>query len=173
MSTDRRITMIAKLENDMAELKAQITELKSQIAELNASKASSPAEKTKKVKKERDPDAPKRVPSVWEQFNSRVRTILTTGGQDAKHSVMQFCSFLKEKKSYDEWTDAEILDAFGGWERPARKVKFESASDTGSVSEASAEKKQGKKRGPMSEEAKAAMAAKRAANKAAKATKVD
>jgi len=168
-----------------SDLRAAISEMKSALARMEMSLGESPmsAQKGKKAKKERDPDAPKKPANKWIQFTSRVNTILKAAAQDAKDAGdeallktfsgpatigKQFCSFLKEQKSYDEWDDAEILEAFNGWERPAPKEKSESASETGSVTESSTEKKERKKRAPMSDEAKATMATKRAATIAAK-----
>ena len=70
----------------------------------------------------------------------------------------------------DEWTDAEILDAYSTWEPPEPKAKSESGSVSGEASDAtgSTEKKERKKPAPRTDEQKAATAAKRAATKAAK-----
>jgi hypothetical protein len=169
---------------------AAISEMESALARMKLSlgEGSVSTKAAKKSKKVHDPDAPKRPANVWIQFTSRVNSILKAAAQEAKDAgneellktfsgpatiAKQFCSFLKEQKSYDDWADNEILEAFNGWERPevskSAKAKSESASETGSVTEGSTEKKERKKREPMTEEAKAAMAAKRAATIASKA----
>lgn len=110
----------------------------------------------------------------------------------------QFCSFLKDQRSkevekngkqvtvpdYDAWEDTEIVEAFESWTPPehskmelAKKAKSATSSVDGSEASADSDsapasaseaKKERKKREPMSDEAKAAMKAKRAATVAAK-----
>jgi len=107
----------------------------------------------------------------------------------------QFCSFLKDQRSmevekdgkkvtvpnYAAWEDTEIIEAFESWTPPlqskmelAKKAKDASADvSEASVAESDSApsgepKKERKKREPMSDEAKATMAAKRAATVAAK-----
>ena len=130
----------------------------------------------KKTKKAKDPNAEPKEPNVWIKFTQRVGALIKEAHPDNKSPATigkQFCSFLKEQKAYDQWEDAEILEAFGTWEVPeqskmerdgkTKKAKPDSASESGSVSDAP---KRGPK-GPLSEEAKAARNAKMAAKKAA------
>ena len=134
---------------------------------------------TKKMKKAKDPSAEPKEPNVWIKFTQRVGTLIKEAHPDNKSPATigkQFCSFLKEQKAYDQWDDAEILEAFGTWEVPeqskmerdgkTKKAKADSASESGSVSDAP---KRGPK-GPLSEEAKAARREKMAAKKAATST---
>ncbi len=134
---------------------------------------------TKKTKKAKDPNAEPKEPNVWIKFTQRVGALIKEAHPDNKAPATlgkQFCSFLKEQKAYDQWDDAEILEAFTTWEAPetskmerdgkTKKAKADSASDSGSVSDAP---KRGPK-GPLSEEAKAARREKMAAKKAATST---
>ena len=109
----------------------------------------------------------------------------------------QFASHLKGMKGYDDWSDDDILAELSSWTPPeiskqvlngtskmAKKAAAAiaasvAASVAGSVTSEAAPSEEpvadsvtapSKKRGPMSDEAKAAMAAKKAANKAAKET---
>jgi hypothetical protein len=131
-----------------------------------------------KAKKVKDPNAEPKEPNVWIKFTQRVGALLKGAYPDAKAPATvgkQFCSFLKEQKPYDEWVDADILEAFTSWTPPeqskmelAGKTKKSSvasgSSDEGSVSDASAPAP--KKRGPLSDEAKAARKEKMDAKKA-------
>ena len=165
-------SMNAEIKKELAELKAAVAELKTMLSKPKAGKA----------KKAVDPDAPKKEPNVWIKFTQRVGALLKAEHPDEKGPATigkQFCSFLKEKKAYDLWEDAEILEAYAGWERPevskmelAGKTKKGSKPSSSATSEASsvAEEEGSKKtRKPQSEETKAAAALKRAANKAKKA----
>jgi len=148
-----------------------IATLKKQLAALEQSLG---AETPVKAKTKKDPDAPKKEPNVWIKFTQRVGTLIKTAHPGAKGPATigkQFCSFLKEQKAYDEWTDEEILDAYEGWERPeVSKMEQAKSSKTSQASEEESESKSEKKpRKPQSEETKAAAALKRAATKAKKA----
>jgi hypothetical protein len=142
----------------------------------------------KKEKKPVDPDAPpkeKRPPNAWILFSTRVEELVRAAEAAAgtpKESVMktvvvkQFSSYLKGQKAYEEWADDEITEAMTTWTPPevskqaaakAASAAASVASDSASVASAdvadapAAEKPKRK----WSEEAKAAAAAKRAANK--------
>jgi hypothetical protein len=167
-------TMNAEIKKELAELKAAVAELKVMLSKPKAAG---------KAKKAVDPDAPKKEPNVWIKFTQRVGALIKAEHPDEKGPATigkQFCSFLKEKKAYDLWEDAEILEAYAGWERPevskmelAGKTKKGSKPSSSATSEASsvAEEEEGAKkpRKPQSEETKAAAAVKRAATKAKKA----
>jgi hypothetical protein len=119
-----------------------------------------------KTKKAKDPSAEPKAPNVWIQFTQRVGPLIKEALGKAPATVgKQFCSFLKEQKAYDQWTDEEIIAAFADWERPEQSKmaakKAETASESGSVV------KERKKREPMTEEAKALRKEKMAAKKAA------
>jgi hypothetical protein len=83
----------------------------------------------KKAKKEKDPDAPKREPSDWIKFTSRVRSVLraemegeTTTNKKGEtvprvpqpKEVTQTASLLKE--SMASCSDADILKAFSSYQ---------------------------------------------------------
>jgi hypothetical protein len=171
----------------IAALESQLVALKSSI-----SGGESFATPAKKVKKMKDPDAPKKEANVWIKFTMRVGNLLKAACAEASEAekehfkgpatmVKQFCTVLKGQKPYEAWMDSEVLEAFESWERPpiAPRTKKSpdssaapsaSASDAGSVagdSDSSA-KKERKKPAPKSEEEKAAINAKRAATLAAK-----
>ena len=172
-------------------LLSELASAKATIARMEALLGGEVPLKAAKAKKVKDPNAPKKDPNVWIQFTTRVAGVLkaaaaaatAAGNAELAKSYggpatigKQFASFLKEQKSYDEWQDSEIVETFGGWEKPevskAAKAKSESGSVSGDASDAASgsapEKKERKKREPMSDEAKAAMKAKRAATIAAK-----
>ncbi len=168
--------MNAEIKKELAELKAAVAELKVMLSKPKATKA----------KKAVDPDAPKKEPNVWIKFTQRVGALLKAEHPDEKGPATigkQFCSFLKEKKAYDLWDDAEILEAYAGWERPevskmelAGKTKKGSKPSSSASSEASSvadEEGSKKPRKPQSEETKAAAALKRAATKAKKAAEAE
>jgi hypothetical protein len=140
---------------------------------------------TKKEKKMKDPDAPKKEANVWIKFTQRIGTLLktaSTAAADPEHfkgpatMVKEFCSMLKTQKPYEAWSDSEVLEAFESWERPVHEPRAKkspatsaAASDTSDgASEAGSAKKERKKPAPKSDEEKAAIAAKRAATIAAK-----
>ena len=164
--------MNAEIKKELAELKAAVAELKTMLSKPKAGKA----------KKAVDPDAPKKEPNVWIKFTQRVGALLKAEHPDEKGPATigkQFCSFLKEKKAYDLWEDAEILEAYAGWERPevskmelagkTKKGSKPSSSATSVAEEETASTAEKKPRKPQSEETKAAAAVKRAATKAKKA----
>jgi hypothetical protein len=171
----------ASLLKTIASLETQLRELTTAIAGAEgAPLMTTPAKKAKKMK---DPDAPKKEANVWIKFTQRVGALLKAAasedGADAEHfkgpatMVKEFCSMLKGQKSYDEWADSEVLEAFESWERPVHEPRAKkspagsaAASDSGSVSDGS--KKERKKAAPKTEEQKAAIAAKRAATIASK-----
>lgn len=148
-------------------------------------KAPKPAKTSKKAKAASEDSADaepkeKRPPNAWILFSARVEKVVREAEKAAetpKESAMktvvakQFASHLKTLKAYDEWTDAEITEAMATWTPPetskqaiakAEKEASESGSDAGSVADAPKPKR------VMSDEAKAAAAAKRAATLAAK-----
>ena len=162
INTDSIRRTIANLESELNSLKAQ----------LSFDGAPVKAIKAKKVK---DPNAEPKEANVWIKFTQRVGALIKEAHPDNKAPATegkQFCSFLKEQKSYNLWLDGEILEAFTSWEKPesskmerdgkTKKAKSDSASESGSVTDAS----ERKKRGPMTEEAKAARNAKMQAKKA-------
>ena len=181
----------------IAALESQLVALKSSI-----SGGESFATPAKKVKKMKDPDAPKKEANVWIKFTMRVGNLLKAACAEASETekehfkgpatmVKQFCTVLKNQKPYEAWADSEVLEAFESWERPpiaprtkktpaSSAVPSAAASDAGSVAgdSDSSVKKERKKAAPKSDEEKAAINAKRAATLAAKKiaaseTKVD
>ena len=157
----------------IASLQAELSNLQTALGVEGVMLAPTKGAKAKKVK---DPNAEPKEPNVWIKFTQRVGTLIKEAHPDNKAPATigkQFCSFLKEQKPYDQWEDAEILEAFTSWEAPetskmeaagkTKKAKADTASESGSVTDAS-EKKRGPK-GPLSEEAKAARREKMQAKK--------
>ena len=157
----------------IASLQAELSNLQSALGVEGVTLAPTKGAKAKKVK---DPNAEPKEPNVWIKFTQRVGTLIKEAHPENKSPATlgkQFCSFLKEQKAYDLWADDEILTAFTSWAPPetskmeaagkTKKAKSDSASESGSVTDAS-EKKRGPK-GPLSEEAKAARREKMAAKK--------
>jgi hypothetical protein len=119
--------------------------------------------KAKKVKKEKDPDAPKRPANDWIKFSTRVEKLIRESevangvGKDAKMkttAVKKFASDLKKVKAYSEWADADILDHLTGWtpsSAPSSESEGESAPATPAKAAAAAAEAPGapaKRRGP-------------------------
>lgn len=168
------LATIATLEKELARLKG--------LLGVGDGKVPKPA----KVKRERNPDA---KPNPWIEFVKRLHSALKDVEYDGPATVVT----LFGKAMKDEHADAYSMDeealraAFGTWLTPerlehARSLKRGSKVAEGKAAEEKApesgesaaetegeEKRERKKRAPMTEEAKAAMAAKRAATKAAKA----
>ena len=140
---------------------------------------------SKKEKKEKDPDAPKKEPNDWIVFTQRARKALETGGLKPGFAVQQYCSSLKEAlpmlsvtdangkekqvPNYASISDEEILARFKSWTAPeqsnaAAKRADKISPDLPAPAPAAAEKP--KKQ--WSEAAKASAAEKRALTKAAK-----
>ena len=160
------LSLIAKLEAYLAKLKIS----------LGATDVIVPA-KTRKSKAAPKADGEKKPPNAWIVFTQKVNGALKAAeiATGAAPVSKQFASHLKDVKAYDEWTDESIVEAWATWEKPeqSKMAKEKAASATASEasasdSEATGEKKERKKREPMTDEAKAAMKAKRAATVAAK-----
>ena len=173
----------ASLLKTIQSLESQLHDLTAAITAGSEIPMSTP---TKKEKKMKDPDAPKKEANVWIKFTQRVGTLLKTAstaeGADPEHfkgpatMVKEFCSMLKTQKPYEAWSDSEVLEAFESWERPVHEPRAKKSPTTSAVasdasdgaSEAGSAKKERKKPAPKSDEEKAAIAAKRAATIAAK-----
>jgi len=150
------------------------------------------AQKQKRAKKERDPDAPKREPSDWIKHTTHVRQFLEKEHQGV--ACTQVASMLKaEGKMFPD--EADVMDAYARWkenppvkadakadkadakadkaEAKAAKKASKASSASGSVadeaSDSEAVKKERKPRAKMTDEQKAASKAKREAKKAAEA----
>lgn len=147
--------------------------------------------KTKKPKKERDPDAPKREPNDWIKFTQRVDGLLKGADKSFKRVAdsKKFAAHLKKGKTYAEWTDEAILAERETWAPPAAEdaasvgtaevgsaeIPTEAKPAGGAAAEAKAAEPEsdaesdGKKRGrkPMTAEQKAAAKAEREAKAAA------
>ena len=95
--------------------------------------------KMKKVKKEKDPNAPKKDSNDWIRFTQRARSILLAGGCELKGFVgQQYCAMLKEHlpqhsvtdakgkekqvPDYDSISDADILSRFKSWTPPEQSI---------------------------------------------------
>lgn len=160
-----------------------------------ASADDTPKKRGRKPKKVVDPNAPpkeKRPPNEWILFSTRVEKVIrekeTADGveKDAKMRTVvakQFASSLKAVKPYDEWVDADILDALSTWTPPevskqavakAAAAAPTSPVDADATAEAAAAAPEAKKRGPkkladMTPEERAAHDEKVAERKAKKA----
>ena len=144
--------------------------------------------KIKKIKKEKDPDAPKKEANDWIKFTQHARSVLVAGGCELKGFIgQQYCAMLKEKlpmksitdskgkekevPDYESISDSDILSRFKSWTPPEqskaaeKKASSEAGSSAGS-SPAAAPAEKPKRQ--WSEAAKASAAEKRAATKAAK-----
>ena len=154
----------------IASLQAELVSLQSALGVEGVSFAPAKGAKAKKVK---DPNAEPKEPNVWIKFTQRVGTLIKEFRPDNKAPATigkQFCSYLKEQKAYDQWSDSDILEAFNKWTPPEQskmeiagttKAEPSSASETGSITS------ERKKRAPLSEEAKAARREKMQQKKAA------
>lgn len=174
------MTTIAALKKELARLEEQVSAAGGTVSFSAETKG-----KTKKVKKERDPDAPPPKENPYFSFlNGRLRPLLKEARADmpgtvpvafAKHLLDSLAEGASKTEVY-EMESSSILEAFEAWaadpehlKAPARKAK-DSGSESGSVAGDSGSEapKERKKRGPMSDEAKAAMKAKREATLAKK-----
>jgi hypothetical protein len=136
--------------------------------------------KKRRVKRERDPNAPKREANVWIKFTQVVDRALKEGGVAFKRVAdsKKFAKHLKSKRTYEEWDAASILEERKSWESwttveeqiaPAAAEAPVAAEAAATATEGitSEEKKRGRK--PMTEEQKAAAKLAREAKKAAEA----
>jgi len=157
IATESIINTIAKLRNELSALE-------------HALGVEGAVVMKKAGKKAKDPNAEPKEANVWIKFTQRVGALVKGAHPDSKAPATlgkQFCSFLKDQKSYEQWEDGEILEAYSNWTPPEqskmeKKAKADSSSETGSVSDGS--KKRGP-RGPLSEEALAARREKMASKK--------
>ena len=78
-----------------------------------------------KANKGKSLDKEPRAPTPWGSFTARVRQILKDNNKKPNGLETQFCSMLKTQKSYDDWSDSEILAAREGWVEPPKKEKVE------------------------------------------------
>ena len=157
--------------------------------------------KLKKVKKEKDPNAPKKEANDWIRFTQRARSALLAGGCELKGFIgQQYCATLKERlpmrsmtdekgkskdvPDYDSISDEDILAGFKDWTPPEQSMaaaarSSKTGSEAGSAAASPAEAAaapaaaEAKPKRQWSEAAKAAAAEKRAATKAAKAAGAD
>jgi hypothetical protein len=151
------LSAIAKLEGDLAKLKIALG-----VPDVVVPKSRKSAPKA---------DGEKKAPNVWIRFTQQVDAALKAASisTGAAPVAKQFASALKDQKPYSEWTDESIVEAWATWEKPEQsKMGAEKQRKSDSEGSDSGSVKERKKRAPMTEEAKAAMAAKRAATKAAK-----
>lgn len=178
------LATIASLKKELLRLEEQV------VAAGGAVSFSAEPVKTKKAKKERDPDAPPPKENPYFAFlNGRLRPLLKEARADlpgtvpvafAKHLLDVAESMALPKSSVYDMESSAILESFEAWaadpehlKAPPRKPKADGeSSETGSVSGSETPKAR-KKPAPMTEEQKVAKAAKaaatREANKAKKA----
>jgi hypothetical protein len=109
----------------------------------------------------------KRPPNAWIVFTTRIGVLLKTNEKNIPVAQQKtFASHLKSigGESYASISDERVLEELAGWTCPEPKPRVKKDADADAASETGSERK---KRAPMTEEAKAAMAAKKAATKAA------
>jgi len=168
MSSAKMLEMISSMETQLALMKATLGVEVTAVAPVKA----------KKVKKEKDPNAPKKEANVWIKFTQRVSTLLKQAeiNTGAAPVSKQFAAALKGMKPYEEWADSEIVATWATWKKPAeskmvtkRKLSASSAEEAVAEPAAPVESTPKKERKPMTEETKKAAAEKRAATKSAKA----
>lgn len=169
------LATIASLEKELARLKGHLGLGDGKVPKLA------------KVKRERNPDA---KPNPWIEFVKRLHialkdveyegpaTVVTLFGKAMKEGHADAYSMEEEalRTEFKTWLTPERLEHAKSLKRGSKKAEPEKAEpeeSSASAAESSGEgedkPKERKKRAPMSEDAKAAMAAKRAATKAAKA----
>jgi hypothetical protein len=164
---------------DLTSVLATIKEMESRLAALrelvggtgNPGEEGTKKGRKKRAKKERDPNAPKREANVWIKFTQLVDRTLKEGGVAFKRVAdsKKFAKHLKDKRPYEEWDAASILEARKSWESwstveedIASEGSAATAPAPAAVAEAApSEKKRGRK--PMTDEQKAAAKAKKAA----------
>lgn len=112
---------------NMETILSTIKSMKEQLAALEKTLGATPSEpvqkKQTKQKKEKDPDAPKRAPTSWILFTSRVRSLVNKSELKDRApgaAALQFARSLKlENDDFDSWTDELVLARLTAWEKPA------------------------------------------------------
>ena len=100
---------------------AQVLKLEKELARMKIALGVEGVKTPKKARKAKDPNAPKKEANVWIKFSSRVGLLLKTTSHKGPATIAkQFASHLKDIKTYDEWTDAEILHQFSSWKAPTK-----------------------------------------------------
>jgi hypothetical protein len=100
---------------------AQGLKLEKELAKMKIALGVEGVKTPKKARKAKDPSAPKKDPNVWIKFTQRVGLLLKTTAHKGPATIgKQFASHLKDIKSYNEWTDDEILDEFKSWNENLR-----------------------------------------------------
>jgi len=122
---------IPALLSSIAEIEQTIASMK---AALGAEGVTLTAGKSKRVKKEKDPNAPKKEGNVWIKFTQRVSGLLKEAKIDTGAAPVskQFAAALKGMKTYEEWTDADIVAAWSTWEKPAESMMAKRVSSSAS-----------------------------------------
>ena len=185
------MTELAAVKASAARLEAELAEMKKMMqsmAEQSAAPKKPAAKKAPKAKAEPEAEAEsaepkeKRPPSAWIVFSVRVQKLLRPAEESLDKSertrvgtMNQFAGTLwaQTKASGKEWSDEEISAAWEAFTPPEvskqtleGKSKRSGSTGSGEEGEPVADEPKKKGRKPMSEEAKAAAAAKRAAAKA-------
>ena len=116
--------------NKLADLAGQIETLQALVRANHSGEI--PTKKTKKAKKEKDPDAPPKELSpgvkAWQEFNSKVDALLKENSLSLQAGEgKQFTSSLKKLKGY-EWANEDILEQRRAWVKPEKTQKAETAS---------------------------------------------
>ena len=117
---------IENMATRMIELESKMNEFEAKLEGVMMASAKVPSSTPKKTKKApADPNAPKKPNNVWIIFTTRVTQLLKNASADGgvisekfkgpATMVKSFCSALKQQKTYDEWNDSDILEAFEAW----------------------------------------------------------
>jgi hypothetical protein len=168
-----QMTSIAPL--DHADILSNIARLQTELDQIKATctAAGLTVPVAKSSKKRAAASGEKRPANVWIQFTQRVSSVLTAADITVGPATVgkQFASSLKDKKDYASWTDEEIVAAWGTWEKPEQsKMSKKGSAASSETEEAAMAEKTRKPRAKLTDEQKAANAAKRAEKKAASAS---
>jgi hypothetical protein len=117
---------IENMATRMIELESKMNDFEAKLEGVMMASAKAPSSTPKKTKKApADPNAPKKPNNVWIIFTTRVTQLLKSASAEGgvisekfkgpATMVKSFCSGLKQQKTYDEWNDSEILEAFEAW----------------------------------------------------------
>ena len=118
----------------MSDIAVKIAQLETLLASLKAELVPNAPKKGKKSSS--DTEKPKRPPTDWIVFCGRVKDVLKANEMPITSGVREstkFCSMLKGKKAYSEWTDEAILEARGAWVMPVTPPTTAVASDVETV----------------------------------------
>ena len=123
--------------NTHAEIASQIAAAEAKLAARGNAPAAPVAPKPKSAKAEVTEAEPKakKPPTDWMVFLGRVRDLLKVNEMPIKGVTesTKFCSMLKTKKAYAEWSDEAILEARNSWVSSTPTSDNEVVAVTGAV----------------------------------------